>query len=87
MLELFPDTAQIDEGALSIGGLTAAALVDEFGSPLVVYDEVTLRTQRACLSRRRAGCVRRLRDEGVPERRDHAPARRGRDRRGRLDPW
>jgi diaminopimelate decarboxylase len=45
MLELFPDTAQIDQGALSIGGLTAAALVSDFGSPLVVYDEVTLRAQ------------------------------------------
>jgi len=45
MLELFPDSAQIDDGALSIGGLTAAELVGDFGSPLVVYDEATMRAQ------------------------------------------
>jgi diaminopimelate decarboxylase len=45
MLELFPDTARVEDGALSIGGLTAAELVREFGSPLVVYDEATVRAQ------------------------------------------
>src|ERR1700693_3280280 len=45
MLELFPDTARIEAGGLSIGGLTAAELVGDFGSPLLVYDEATLRAQ------------------------------------------
>ena len=45
MLDLFPDTARIEAGVLSIGGLTAADLVGDFGSPLVVYDEATVRAQ------------------------------------------
>ncbi|HWB22196.1 MAG TPA: diaminopimelate decarboxylase [Gaiellaceae bacterium] len=45
MLELFPDTARIDNGELSLGGITAAELLRSFGSPLVVYDEATLRSQ------------------------------------------
>ena len=45
VLELFPDTARIDGGSLSIGGITAADLVREHGSPLVVYDEATLRAR------------------------------------------
>src|SRR5438132_558534 len=45
MLELFPDTARIDGGALSIGGVAAADLAAEFGTPLVVYDEATIRAQ------------------------------------------
>ena len=45
MLELFPDTARIDGGALTIGGLSAAELVRAHGSPLVVYDEATLRAR------------------------------------------
>ena len=45
MLELFPDTARIDGGALSIGGIDAADLAAEFGTPLVVYDEATIRAQ------------------------------------------
>src|SRR5579884_2256042 len=44
MLDLFPDTAAIDEGgALTIGGVPAAALAREFGTPLLVYDEATIR--------------------------------------------
>ena len=42
MLELFPETAAIDDGELAIGGIRASALVSEFGTPLVVYDENTL---------------------------------------------
>jgi diaminopimelate decarboxylase len=42
---LFPDTARAEAGRLSIGGLTASELVQEFGSPLVVYDEATVRAQ------------------------------------------
>jgi diaminopimelate decarboxylase len=45
MLELFPDTARVEDGLLSIGGLTAPELVGEFGSPLVVYDEATVRAR------------------------------------------
>jgi diaminopimelate decarboxylase len=45
ILELFPDTARIEEGELSIGGLRASDLAREHGTPLVVYDEATLRAQ------------------------------------------
>jgi diaminopimelate decarboxylase len=44
-LRLFPDTARIDSGALSIGGLEASELVRTFGSPLLVYDEETIRAR------------------------------------------
>jgi len=43
VLELFPDTAGIDGGRLSIGGVAASDLVRAHGSPLVVYDASTLR--------------------------------------------
>jgi diaminopimelate decarboxylase len=45
MLELFPETALVEGGVLSVGGLTAAALADEFGTPLVVFCERTIRTR------------------------------------------
>ncbi len=45
MLELFPDTARIEGGTLVLGGLSAAELVDVYGSPLIVYDEATLRAR------------------------------------------
>jgi diaminopimelate decarboxylase len=45
MLELFPDSARIDGGALSLGGVRAADLVEEYGTPLVVYCEETVRAQ------------------------------------------
>jgi diaminopimelate decarboxylase len=44
-LDLLPDTATIDGGVLAIAGLTAAELVAAHGSPLVVYDEATLRAR------------------------------------------
>jgi diaminopimelate decarboxylase len=40
---LLPDTARIDGGVLSLGGIAASELVREYGSPLVVYDAETLR--------------------------------------------
>jgi diaminopimelate decarboxylase len=43
MLELFPDTARVEEGELTIGGVRASALAEEFGTPLVVYCEETVR--------------------------------------------
>jgi len=46
MLELFPDTAAIDEaGQLKLGGLRATDLAEEHGTPLVVYCEETIRAQ------------------------------------------
>jgi diaminopimelate decarboxylase len=45
VLELFPDTARIEGGRLSLGGIPAAELVRAHGSPLVVYDEATLRAR------------------------------------------
>ena len=45
VLELFPDTARIDGGSLSIGGIAAVDLVRKHGTPLVVYDEATLRAR------------------------------------------
>ncbi|MEI8105747.1 MAG: diaminopimelate decarboxylase [Actinomycetes bacterium] len=43
MLPLFPSTARIDGSALTIGRVTAADLIAAHGSPLVVYDEATIR--------------------------------------------
>ena len=43
MLTVFPDSARIDEGELRLGGRSAAELAEEFGTPLVVYCEETLR--------------------------------------------
>jgi len=45
MLELFPDSARIDSGQLSLGGARASALADRHGTPLVVYCENTIRGQ------------------------------------------
>jgi diaminopimelate decarboxylase len=44
-MKLFPDTAAVDDGELTLGGVPATALTHEFGTPLVVYDEQTLRAQ------------------------------------------
>lgn len=49
MLELFPDSAEIEDGALAIGGIPASELADRFGTPLVVYCEETLRAQARAL--------------------------------------
>lgn len=45
LIDLLPDTARIDGGELVLGGVTASALASEFGTPVVVYDEATLRAQ------------------------------------------
>jgi diaminopimelate decarboxylase len=37
VLELFPDTAEIVDGVLHVGGRSAGDLADEHGTPLVVY--------------------------------------------------
>ncbi|HEX6952538.1 MAG TPA: hypothetical protein VF124_07070, partial [Gaiellaceae bacterium] len=45
MLELLPETARIEDGGLTLGGVPAAELADEHGTPLLVYCEQTIRTQ------------------------------------------
>jgi diaminopimelate decarboxylase len=46
VLELFPDTASIDAaGELVLAGVRATELAREFGTPLVVLDETTLRAR------------------------------------------
>ena len=52
-LELFPDSAAIEGGELAVGGVRATALAEEFGTPLVVYCEDTVR-ERAQAYRRAA---------------------------------
>ena len=42
-LELFPDSAGVDGSELTLGGARASALAEEFGTPLIVYCERTLR--------------------------------------------
>jgi diaminopimelate decarboxylase len=49
MLDLFPNSARIDQGELVIGGVGASELADRFGTPLVVYCEPTLRQQARAL--------------------------------------
>ena len=43
MLELLPDTAEIRDGALWVGGVSTVDLADDHGTPLVVYCEDTIR--------------------------------------------
>jgi len=45
MLDLFPDTTRIEDGELAIGGVRGSALAAEFGTPLLVYDEETIRAR------------------------------------------
>jgi diaminopimelate decarboxylase len=42
-LHLLPDTAEVIDGEISIGGCALGDLADEFGTPLFVYDERHLR--------------------------------------------
>jgi diaminopimelate decarboxylase len=43
--ELLPDGASLDGGELVLGGVSATELARTYGTPLVVYDEATLRAQ------------------------------------------
>jgi diaminopimelate decarboxylase len=43
--DLLPDGARLENGELVLGGVPAAELAGTFGTPLVVYDEETLRNQ------------------------------------------
>ncbi|MBA3377109.1 MAG: diaminopimelate decarboxylase [Actinobacteria bacterium] len=45
MLDLFPDSARIVKGELTVGGLRASDLAKRFGTPLYVYCENTLRAR------------------------------------------
>jgi diaminopimelate decarboxylase len=45
VLELLPETARIEDGELAIGGVPAACLAEEHGTPLVVYCGQTIRNR------------------------------------------
>ncbi|HVS84182.1 MAG TPA: diaminopimelate decarboxylase [Gaiellaceae bacterium] len=45
MLELFPESARVENGELVLGGVPASRLAAEHGTPLVVYCEETIRAQ------------------------------------------
>src|SRR5262249_12806962 len=45
MLELFPGGARIEDGRLALGGVPSTDLAREFGTPLLVYDEATIRAR------------------------------------------
>jgi diaminopimelate decarboxylase len=45
MLALFPDSARVAEGELTLGGVRATQLAAEHGTPLRVYCEETIRAQ------------------------------------------
>jgi diaminopimelate decarboxylase len=49
MLALFPDSAALQGASLAIGGLTAEALAEEYGTPLVVVCEETVRANARAL--------------------------------------
>lgn len=45
VLELFPETALVEDGGLSLGGVPTDRLADAHGTPLLVYCEQTIRSQ------------------------------------------
>jgi diaminopimelate decarboxylase len=45
VLELFPESARVEGGGLTLGGVRATALAAEHGTPLLVYCEETIRVQ------------------------------------------
>jgi diaminopimelate decarboxylase len=49
MLDLFPSSAALTGGTLSLGGISATELAERFGTPLVVYCEQTLRDRARAL--------------------------------------
>jgi diaminopimelate decarboxylase len=49
MPDVFPDSARIEDGALSLGGCTAAVLAEKHGTPLVVLCEETIRARARAL--------------------------------------
>jgi diaminopimelate decarboxylase len=57
VLDLFPLTARIDNGELSLGGVAAGELAAEHGTPLVVYCEETIRAQARAYAEAAPGAV------------------------------
>ncbi|HEY2543140.1 MAG TPA: diaminopimelate decarboxylase [Gaiellaceae bacterium] len=57
MLELFPRSAGIRDGELTLGGVPASRLADEHGTPLLVYCEETIRAQARAYSDAAPGAV------------------------------
>jgi diaminopimelate decarboxylase len=49
MLNLFPDSARLEGGALALGGVSATELAERFGTPLVVYCGETLQGRARAL--------------------------------------
>jgi diaminopimelate decarboxylase len=45
VLELFPETALVEDGELTLGGVRATELAEEYGTPLLVYCGRTIRSQ------------------------------------------
>jgi diaminopimelate decarboxylase len=45
LTDLLPASAAVDDGELGVGGISASALAQEFGTPLVVYCEQTMLDQ------------------------------------------
>jgi len=45
VLELFPESALVEDGELTLGGMRATELAEEYGTPLLVYCERTIRNQ------------------------------------------
>jgi diaminopimelate decarboxylase len=50
MLDLFPDSARIASGELTLGGVASSELAERFGTPLVVYCEDALRERARALT-------------------------------------
>jgi len=57
VLELLPDSARVESGALTIGGVSAERLAAEHGTPLVVYCEETIRAQARAYTRAAPGAL------------------------------
>ena len=87
MDKLWPITTRTadDGGGFWLGSYAASALADEFGTPVYVFDEATLRTQAGTyrealalpLPRHGPGCVRL---QGLPLHRRRPAFHRGRSR-------
>ena len=57
LAELLPDAASIAGGELVLGGVPASELARTFGTPLVVYDEATIRAQAQAYRRAAPGAL------------------------------
>ena len=57
MLALFPATSTVQNGELTVGGIGASALAEQFGTPLLVYCEETLRARARLFARAAPGAL------------------------------